>query len=75
MQSWSLESFIEQYSVTSASDVWGISRQAIKQARNEKREIRIVKAGKYYEVRESKLLKTKLVEEVKLISTGNHYVE
>jgi len=70
MQSWILESFIEAYSVTSVSDIWGITRQAINQARNDKRDIQIIRVDDYFEVVESKLLKKIPCSDIRLMSSG-----
>lgn len=56
MQSWSLKKFVDEHGPVAASKIWGKSHQAVCQALESNRKIKVVKAGKYYEVHEFKLL-------------------
>lgn len=67
MQSWSLESFIKEYSVGAAANIWGVSRQAVFNATKSHRDLRIIKTDGNYEVHESKILSTKPCSDIKFI--------
>lgn len=71
MQSWSLKSFIEEYSIGAVTQVWRVSRQAVFNARTSGRDIRIVKVDGHYEVRESKILKKVPCDSVQFIKLVN----
>ena len=56
MQSWSLEKFVAEYDVRRAATIMKISRQAVEQAINTGREIKIVHIDGCYEAHEFKML-------------------
>ena len=56
MRSTNLSQFVLDRGVQKTVEVWGVSRQAIAKAINEKRDIQIVELDDCIEVRESKVL-------------------
>lgn len=66
MQSWNLKKFVDQYGHQAASDVWGVTHQAVYGAISKCRDIQIILVDGEYQVRESKILNRVKADEVQL---------
>ena len=71
MQSWSLKKFVDQHSVAAVKSIWRrgdvpVSRQAVEQAVDSDREIKVVLIEGFYEIHESKLLSKTPINKVSI---------
>jgi hypothetical protein len=66
MQSWSLDKFVREYGAQTAATIGKRSRQAVEQAIETGRDIKIVKVDGFYEMHEFKLLAKTRVDRIHL---------